>query len=728
MKKAILISREGGEIRACILQSGKLANVDSEGPSGSSIIGNIYKGRISDIHRGLNAAFVDIGEGKEGFLSIQDIHPAILEQYDRRPHMSDIFKKKQEILVQALRDPVGEKGAMLTTCISLPGRYVVLMPASENSGVSKKLPEDERARLRDIVQSVEVPDGFGIIVRTAGEGRKKQEITRDLAQLIKLWNQVEKVYSESTAPSIVVQEQSVAIRFLRDYLTGDIDEIVVDHKDVHREVSRFLNLVMPRVKKQLKMYNDQLPLFVRYGVEHQLEKMFLRDVPLPSGGSIVIDKTEALIAIDVNSGRHKEKNVEETALRTNLEAAEEIASQIMLRDLGGLVVIDFIDMYQAKNRTLVQRMLRDCLKDDKAKVSLGRISQFGLLEMTRQRLRSGIVSRATEKCSHCAGLGYRRTTSSSGLHVLRRIRELAVGSNPDVIRVVCPVEVANFMQNSLRDLINTVEQERNIKVIIEGDPTIFAESIEQVRLNEEVKKGPDPVTAPVYGSQDLPASPPRKTNGDTAQADKPVLAEAEADKAQATPAEKPAPKRAPRKRGKAKPAAEEKAAADKTAEADKETEEVPAAQAEEKPPTKARRSRRSRTKKPEANAPEQSADEKAAAEAPAAKAETNGDTGTPPTEAQKRRRRRGGRGRGSKKADPAAAEASTTPDRQPAQERPETVRPVAAKPAAATPAPASESPLYSPPETPRWEAANRYEPGQDTLLDKVLKKLLKLER
>jgi ribonuclease E len=712
MKKAILISRDGGETRACLLQSGKLVNVDAEGPSGASIIGNIYKGRISDIHRGLNAAFVDVGEGKEGFLSIQDIHPAILEQYDRRPHMNDIFKRGQEILVQVLRDPVGDKGAMLTTCISLPGRYVVLMPASENSGISKKLPEEERTRLREIVDKVEVPDGFGIIVRTAGSGHTKQEINRDLNQLIKLWNQIEKVYGDSKAPSLVVQEQSVAIRFLRDYLTTDMAEIVVDNEEAHKEVSRFLNLVMPRVKKQLSLYTDQLPLFIRYGVEAQLEKMFLRDVPLPSGGRIVIDTTEALIAVDVNSGRHKEKNVEETALRANLEAAEEIASQIMLRDLGGLLVIDFIDMYQAKNRTAVQKMMRDCLKDDKAKVSIGRISQFGLLEMTRQRLRSGIVSRATEQCSQCKGVGYRRTTSSSGLHILRRIRELAAGGTADIIKVVCPVEVANFVQNSLRDLINTVEQERNIKVLIEGNPDVFAETLEQVRLTSEEKKGPDPVSAPVYGNHDV-AEPKRETG--VAKQEEAKQEETQLEEAKTEEPKKPRRSRRPRKKADAdKPATE-------TAESESAAKETKSAKDGEETPKKPRRSRRPR-KKAEGDKP---ATEAAKSKTAASKKKSEGDDSEakPLSEAAKRRRRRGGRGRGGKPA------ANAPEDKATAAPEKEVAKPAAAASAAPPPLPARDPYVYSPPpQAPAWDGDNRYQPGQDSLLDKVLKKLLKLER
>ncbi len=524
MKKMILISREGGETRACLLASGQLVNIDAEGTSGSSIIGNIYKGKISDISRSLNAAFIDIGSPKEGFLSINDVHPAILEGFPKRPFMSEIFSRNQDVLVQVVRDPVGEKGAMLTTCISLPGRYVVLMPAVEKTGISKKLPEDERQRLREIIEEVEIPEGFGVIVRTAGQDRKKQELLADLDELIKVWKQIEAVYGESSSPALVLQEQSLAIRFLREYLTPDVNEIIVDDEALRKEVGAFLNVVMPKYKKMLKHYTDRLPLFVRYAVESQIEKMFLRDVPLPSGGRIVIDKTEALIAVDVNSARHKEKDIEETALRSNMEAAQEIAIQCKLRDLGGLIVIDFIDMYQQKNRNLVQQHIKECFKDDKAKVSFGKISQFGLLEMTRQKLRSGLVSRATESCSRCGGVGYVRTIPSMGLHVLRRIREMAVSGNADAITVNAPVEVANFMHNGLRGLLLDLERQHGVRVVIQGRVDLIEETIEATRSEVPARKEAEttrPAPAPFVAEaapEEGPGAVPEAPGGDAPQA------------------------------------------------------------------------------------------------------------------------------------------------------------------------------------------------------------------
>ncbi len=453
--------------------------------------------------------------------------------------------------------------------------------------------------------------------------------------------------------------------------------------------------------------------------------MFLRDVPLPSGGRIVIDTTEALIAVDVNSGRHKEKNVEETALRANLEAAEEIASQIMLRDLGGLLVIDFIDMYQAKNRTAVQKMMRDCLKDDKAKVSIGRISQFGLLEMTRQRLRSGIVSRATEQCTHCQGVGYRRTTSSSGLHILRRIRELAAGGNADVIKVTCPVEVANFVQNSLRDLINTVEQERSIKVLIEGNPEVFAETLEQVRLTSEEKKGPDPVSAPVYGNHDV-AEPKRPDDKpEEAKQEEPQQAEAKTEEPKKSGAKKGSSGRGRGRRGSTKATAAKGETKAKTTEAKTETKAKASkakkdeTKAEGETPKKPRRSRRPRKKSDGDKPATEATKSKSAANK---KSASDDNEAKPLSEAAKRRRRRGGRGRGGKPATSAQENKDTA-----APEK-EVVRPAAAA-TTPPPLPDRDSYAYSPPtQAPAWDAANRYQPGQDSLLDKVLKKLLKLER
>ena len=690
MKKTILISREGGESRTCLLVSGNLVNIDAEGPSGSSIIGNIYKGRISDMHRGLNAAFVDIGEGREGFLSIQDIHPAILDGYDRRPSITDIFKKSQEILVQVLRDPVGEKGAMLTTCISLPGRYVVLMPAVEKIGISKKLSDDERKRLREVLSEVEVPEGFGVIVRTAGADQKKTALLRDLGQLVKVWNQIEKVYHASKAPSMVVQEQTLSVRFLREYLTTDVSEIIVDEQDTYNEVSRFLTLVMPRSKKLLRLYQDQLPLFVRYGVEPQIQKMFLRDVPRPGGGSIVIDRTEALTAIDVNSGRHKEKNIEETALKANLEAAEEVATQIMLRDLGGLLVIDFIDMYQQKNRTRVQQRVRECLKDDKAKFSVGRISQFGLLEMSRQRLRSGVISRATEKCTSCNGLGYRRTTPSSGLHILRRIRELVVAGNANLIRISAPVEVANFMQNSLRNLINDIEVERDIKVVIEGNPNIFAEIIEQIHEEAaEKKSGPRPVDAPVYTSK-------RDDQESDEQVSKP------AQERTSKPAQEKDPKAAPEKDPKA-------------------------TQKRSRKPTRAkpRKQTEKTSKAKEAPSDKKSSPPTTAPESPPAAEDKSGDE---KPSSSRTRRSRGRRSRG-RRPDREAVVNQTEEAVDNATEEAVDKAPEVPTEQERLPQPERTARLYSPPEPPPFQPpSHTYETGQDSLIDKVIKKLLKLDR
>ena len=533
MKKIILVSSEGGEIRVCLMISGKLVNIDAEGPTGGSIIGNIYKGRITGIARSLNACFVDIGEGKEGFLSIQDVHPAILESFGKRVSIGEVFERSQEILVQVLRDPVGDKGPMLTTCISLPGRYMVLIPAVERTGISKKLPDEERKRLRDILKEVEVPEGFGVIVRTAGESRPKQDLLRDVNRLIKGWGQIEKTFGQAPAPSMLVSDQDVAVRFMREYLANDVEQIVVDNEKQYREVLKFLSLVMPRFKKRVKLYTEPLPLFVRYNVENQIENMFLRDVPLPSGGQIVIDRTEALTAIDVNSGRTKSKNVEDTVTQANLEAADEIANQAILRDLGGLIVIDFIDMMDPNNRRKVQQRLKDSFKADKAKANFGRISQFGLLEMTRQRLRSGVVARFSTTCHHCLGLGYIRETSSSALHILRRLRELAVSGKPGLITVNAPVEVANFMQNSLRDLIYELEAEQGVKVNIIGDPGVYHEQIVAGRPEGDDETGDadeQPKKAEEKAKKEQPARKSRSRSRQKPADDKPAAEKAPAPK------------------------------------------------------------------------------------------------------------------------------------------------------------------------------------------------------
>ncbi len=504
MKKVILVSREGGETRVCLLVSGKLVNIDIEGPDNSSIIGNIYKGRITDMSRGLNAAFVNIGEEKEGFLSVQDVHPAILKSFPRRPHIFDVFEKGQEILVQVVRDAVKDKGPMLTTCLSLPGRYVVLIPDNDRTGISKKLPDEERQRLREIVAEVEIPEGFGVIVRTAGEDRRKQDLLKDLNQLVDIWKKIEEAFGQSKAPALLVQEQNVAVRFLREYLTTDVSEIITDDKELLKEIRHFLTLVMPKFKKGLQLYEDRLPLFSRYGVESQIENMFMLDVPLPSGGRIVIDRTEALIAIDVNSGRTRESNVEELATKANLEAADEIARQLALRDLGGLVVIDFIDMRDMKNRRKVQTQLSQACKMDKAKISMGRITQFGLLEMTRQKLRTGVVARTTEPCPACSGLGYRRTVPADALHIIRKLRELAVSEEQRQLTVSAPVGVANYMQNTLRGLIYRLEKQYDVRISILGKSGEFNATIEGSNVSEQENSAQAPVEAPVFRRRDLP--------------------------------------------------------------------------------------------------------------------------------------------------------------------------------------------------------------------------------
>ncbi len=535
MKKTILVSREGGESRVCLLVSGKLVNIDAEGPSASSLVGNIYKGRVSDISRGLNAAFVDIGVGKEGFLSINDIHPGLLANAGSNPRMGDILSPGQEILIQISRDAIGEKGAMLTTCVSLPGRYTVLIPSQERLGISRKLPEEERQRLREILEEVEIPEGFGVIVRTAGQSQSREELVSDLSSLSRLWDQIESRYIGSPCPALLVKEPGVAVRFLRDYLTLDVSEIVVDDLELHKEVMTFLDTVMPKLKGIVRLYQDKLPLFSRYSVERQVENMFVRDVVLPSGGRIVIDKTEALIAIDVNSGKAKENNIEELALRTNLEAAEEIATQLVLRDLGGLIVIDFIDMDHTPNRTKVFNRIRDCSKDDKAKLSFGKISQFGLMEMSRQRLRSGMLSRSTEQCKHCAGVGYHRTTSAEGMHIIRKVRELAVSGSADTISVAAPVPVANFLQNTLRPMLYRLEQEHQIRLVVQGEPGIHQATVQGMK---------DVSTVEVV--EDKPLDWPATLNGKQVQEAPDAEAPSEVPEPAKAPSAEPAVKKAPR--------------------------------------------------------------------------------------------------------------------------------------------------------------------------------------
>ncbi len=482
IRKMLINAVDPEERRMAIVENGVLTELIIETPLQELTRGNIYKGKIVNIQPSLQAAFVDYGENRHGFLPFSEIHPnyyapnskEILQ--DSRPRIQQVMKANQEVLVQVEKEGTGTKGAALTTYISLPGRYLVLMPWSDGGGVSRKIDqEQERRRIKDLVQQLEVPEGMGVIVRTAGLGRSKGDLAKDLHYLLRLWESILAKAGKTAAPALIYEERDLVIRSIRDYFTADIDEVLIDSKEVFSQAKDFVRVVMPRYQNKLKLYGEKRPLFSKYELERQLETIYERKVPLKSGGSIVVDPTEALVSVDVNSGRAtRGRDMEETAFRTNLEAADEIARQLRLRDLGGLVVIDFIDMWDRKHKHEVERSLRNALKRDKARVELGRISPFGLLELSRQRLRPAVSGRTFVPCTHCGGSGLVKSIEASALTVLRQIQAGLAKGGCTQVKAELPEEVATYLLNQKRADLFRLEKQYGLKIQIIGQPGLFS--------------------------------------------------------------------------------------------------------------------------------------------------------------------------------------------------------------------------------------------------------------
>jgi ribonuclease E len=440
---------------------------------------NIYKGVVVKVEAGLQAAFVEYGGKRAGFLPLGEVHPSCYADPDLakrggRVRIHDVLKRNQELLVQVVKDEIGTKGAALSTYISLPGRYLVLMPGVDATRVSRKIEDEaQRRQLKEIVAQLAPPPGTGVIIRTAGLDRTKQELQRDMAYLLKLWETILAQAKELPAPSVVYEESDLVIRSIRDYFTPDIAEILVDDREVFKRAREFLQAIMPRYVNRIKLYRERRPIFSKYQLEEQIEAIFEDKIPLKSGGSIVIERTEAMVSIDVNSGRStQERGMEETAFKTNMEAGEEIARQLRLRDLGGLVVIDFIDMRDRKHIQEVERSLKNALKRDKARTEMARISKFGLLEVSRQRLKPALQDETTLPCPHCKGQGLIRSKESLGLTVLRRIQAAAVKGYLLAAKAKVPLDAANYLLNEKRDRLLKLEQEYGIRIHVEGDATL----------------------------------------------------------------------------------------------------------------------------------------------------------------------------------------------------------------------------------------------------------------
>ena len=497
MKRMLINATQQEELRVAIVDGQSLYDIDIEQPAKEQKKSNIYKGRITRLEPSLEAAFVEYGGDKHGFLPLKEISRDYFQAGidANRATIKELLKEGQEVVVQVDKEERGNKGAALTTFISLAGRYMVLMPNSPRAGgVSRRIEGEDRQALKEAMDALTIPDDMGIIIRTAGVGRDAEELQWDLDYLLLVWKAITDAALAKPSPFLIYQESRLIIRALRDYLRADIGEILIDSEEMFQDAKDFVQQVMPQNLRKLKLYKDSIPLFSRYQIETQIENAYERQVRLPSGGSIVIDQTEALTAIDVNSARAtKGGDIEETAFNTNLEAADEVARQLRLRDLGGLVVVDFIDMESSKHQREVEDRLKNALKYDRARVQIGRISRFGLLEMSRQRLRPSLGESTQIVCPRCSGHGRMRSVESLSLSLLRLIEEQAMKDNTGQVLVQAPHEVANFLLNEKRRALIEIERRHDVPVVIVADeqmetPHFNVQRIREGELGEETAR------------------------------------------------------------------------------------------------------------------------------------------------------------------------------------------------------------------------------------------------
>ena len=486
MKRMLINATQQEELRVALVDGQKLYDLDIESPGHEQKKSNIYKGTITRVEPSLEAAFVDYGADRHGFLPLKEIAREYFPQgykFDGRPNIKDVIKEGHQVIIQIDKEERGQKGAALTTFISLAGSYLVLMPNNPRAGgISRRIEGDERTDLKDALGGLELPDGMGLIVRTAGVGKSPEELAYDLDYLVSGWARIKEIADSRPAPFLIHQESDVVVRALRDYLRRDIGEILIDQPDVHERALKHVQQMRPDFANRVKLYRGEVPLFSHYQIESQIESAFQREVRLPSGGSIVIDPTEALTSIDINSARAtKGSDIEETAFNTNLEAADEVARQLRLRDLGGLVVIDFIDMTPVRHQREVENRLKDAVKHDRARVQLGRISRFGLMEMSRQRLRPSLGDSAHNVCPRCSGHGTVRGTESLALSVLRIMEEESIKDNTGQIEAQLPVNVATYLLNEKRRTVANIEKRHGVQLIIIPNPKLETPHFNLVR-------------------------------------------------------------------------------------------------------------------------------------------------------------------------------------------------------------------------------------------------------
>ncbi|GAB1116955.1 MAG: hypothetical protein SwStaBPW_37010 [Shewanella algae] len=490
MKRMLINATQSEELRVALVDGQQLYDLDIESPGHEQKKANIYKGKITRVEPSLEAAFVDYGAERHGFLPLKEIAREYFPKgysFQGRPSIKEVVSEGQEVIVQIDKEERGNKGAALTTFISLAGSYLVLMPNNPRAGgISRRIEGDERTELKEAMENLEVPNGMGLIVRTAGVGKAAADLQWDLKVLLHHWTAIQEAAESRPAPFLIHQESNVIVRAIRDYLRRDVGEILIDHPQIYADAKQHISLVRPDFVDRVKPYSSEVPLFTHYQIESQIESAFQREVRLPSGGSIVIDPTEALTSIDINSARAtKGGDIEETALNTNLEAADEIARQLRLRDLGGLVVIDFIDMTPVRHQREVENRLRDAVHHDRARVQLGRISRFGLMEMSRQRLRPSLEESAAHLCPRCNGQGTIRGTESLALSILRLMEEEAIKENTSQIEAIVPVDVAAYLLNEKRKAIRITEQRHDVEVYVIPDPHMMTPNYRVVRHRKD---------------------------------------------------------------------------------------------------------------------------------------------------------------------------------------------------------------------------------------------------
>ncbi|HSN62785.1 MAG TPA: Rne/Rng family ribonuclease [Azonexus sp.] len=524
MKRMLFNATQAEELRVAIVDGQKLIDLDIESATKEQRKSNIYKAVITRIEPSLEACFVDYGADRHGFLPFKEISRSYFKPGVEvgRAKINEVLKEGQELIVQVDKDERGNKGAALTTYVSLAGRYLVLMPNNpRGGGVSRRVDGDERTELRDTLDQLDVPQGMSLIARTAAIGRQAEELQWDLNYLLQLWSAIEGAAQQQSGAFLIYLEGSLVIRAIRDYFQPEIGEILIDTDEVFEQAKAFMGTVMPGNVNRVKRYHDDVPLFSRFQIEHQIETAFGRQVNLPSGGAIVIDHTEALVAVDVNSGRAtKGSDIEETAFKTNMEAAEELARQLRLRDLGGLIVIDFIDMENQKNQREVENRLRDGLRFDRARVQMGKISRFGLMELSRQRLRPALAETSYIPCPRCTGTGHIRSTESAALHILRILEEEAMKENTGAVHVQVPVDVATFLLNEKRPDIQAIELRHKVTILLIPNIHLETPAHTITRLRHDDLNNED-VREPSYRMVDLPVEESAKQGGGKDEAAKP---------------------------------------------------------------------------------------------------------------------------------------------------------------------------------------------------------------